>query len=575
MESNFLYNQILVPKKDMNNINILNYSHNNYLIMRKNKLLITLNKKRKIFHSNQNSSVKKKKINKNNVKFFDIINESNLINQIKLFYIYIIKNNICEKDINSNIDFINNFLTNILPNILFNNDNKIKENIILNILYIYIYFSLNIENNEQKYTKFFYENDFLEKLNKLIKEDILNNKINIKKFSSYNYLLGNLLCVGKIENIIISENINFNFIFEKNFDLIEQLIKNNNINEIKNKEFFKSYLYLINNYFIEKNNFIYNQINEYITKICNIIIMSQNNKEKNFIIKHCLNTLITFSNCSECYLNNDILNNIIKAIIFNENKNKNYFIEYEEIIYNILFLINEEIQIENINEFYKNLLIETFDLKYIKEIIKLFLNYFSFFNNERNLLNNYFDILLLFIKIFKYLIDKTFLNKDCYEYLLNFFINEKQFNINFNDIYFSNFIQIIIYIFKESIIKYNKDLFNDIVNFLIYIFYLKKEYIKDYLIEKINLFKICSEILIEDYNDHINKKILDIIEEIFIYYNKKKELNILKEKAFKYGLIDRLENNLLNINNKIRDLSECLLCDYLDYKNNYNIENNY
>ena len=575
MESNFLYNQILVPKKDMNNINILNYSHNNYLIMRKNKLLITLNKKRKIFHSNQNSSVKKKKINKNNVKFFDIINESNLINQIKLFYIYIIKNNICEKDINSNIDFINNFLTNILPNILFNNDNKIKENIILNILYIYIYFSLNIENNEQKYTKFFYENDFLEKLNKLIKEDILNNKINIKKFSSYNYLLGNLLCVGKIENIIISENINFNFIFEKNFDLIEQLIKNNNINEIKNKEFFKSYLYLINNYFIEKNNFIYNQINEYITKICNIIIMSQNNKEKNFIIKHCLNTLITFSNCSECYLNNDILNNIIKAIIFNENKNKNYFIEYEEIIYNILFLINEEIQIENINEFYKNLLIETFDLKYIKEIIKLFLNYFSFFNNERNLLNNYFDILLLFIKIFKYLIDKTFLNKDCYEYLLNFFINEKQFNINFNDIYFSNFIQIIIYIFKESIIKYNKDLFNDIVNFLIYIFYLKKEYIKDYLIEKINLLKICSEILIEDYNDHINKKILDIIEEIFIYYNKKKELNVLKEKAFKYGLIDRLENNLLNINNKIRDLSECLLCEYLDYKNNYNIENNY
>ena len=575
MESNFLYNQILVPKKDMNNINILNYSHNNYLIMRKNKLLITLNKKRKIFHSNQNSSVKKKKINKNNVKFFDIINESNLINQIKLFYIYIIKNNICEKDINSNIDFINNFLTNILPNILFNNDNKIKENIILNILYIYIYFSLNIENNEQKYTKFFYENDFLEKLNKLIKEDILNNKINIKKFSSYNYLLGNLLCVGKIENIIISENINFNFIFEKNFDLIEQLIKNNNINEIKNKEFFKSYLYLINNYFIEKNNFIYNQINEYITKICNIIIMSQNNKEKNFIIKHCLNTLITFSNCSECYLNNDILNNIIKAIIFNENKNKNYFIEYEEIIYNILYLIKEELKIENINEFYKNLLIETFDLKYIKEIIKLFLNYFSFFNNERNLLNNYFDILLLFIKIFKYLIDKTFLNKDCYEYLLNFFINEKQFNINFNDIYFSNFIQIIIYIFKESIIKYNKDLFNDIVNFLIYIFYLKKEYIKDYLIEKINLFKICSEILIEDYNDHINKKILDIIEEIFIYYNKKKELNILKEKAFKYGLIDRLENNLLNINNKIRDLSECLLCDYLDYKNNYNIENNY
>jgi len=575
MESNFLYNQILVPKKDMNNINILNYSHNNYLIMRKNKLLITLNKKRKIFHSNQNSSVKKKKINKNNLKFFDIINESNLINQIKLFYIYIIKNNICEKDINSNIDFINNFLTNILPNILFNNDNKIKENIILNILYIYIYFSLNIENNEQKYTKFFYENDFLEKLNKLIKEDILNNKINIKKFSSYNYLLGNLLCVGRIENIIISENINFNCIFEKNFDLIEQLIKNNNINEIKNKEFFKSYLYLINNYFIEKNNFIYNQINEYITKICNIIIMSQNNKEKNFIIKHCLNTLITFSNCSECYLNNDILNNIIKAIIFNENKNKNYFIEYEEIIYNILFLINEEIQIENINEFYKNLLIETFDLKYIKEIIKLFLNYFSFFNNETNLLNNYFDILLLFIKIFKYLIDKTFLNKDCYEYLLNFFINEKQFNINFNDIYFSNFIQIIIYIFKESIIKYNKDLFNDIVNFLIYIFYLKKEYIKDYLIEKINLFKICSEILIEDYNDHINKKILDIIEEIFIYYNKKKELNILKEKAFKYGLIDRLENNLLNINNNIRILSENLLNKYLDYNNNYNIENNY
>ena len=575
MESNYLNNKILILKNDINEINILNYSHNNYLNIRKNNLLLTLNKKRKIFHSNQSKSVKNKKKNKNNLNFSQIINESNLINQIKLFYIYLIKEN-CKIDINNNIDFINNFLINILPNILFNSDNKIKENIILDILFIYMYFSYNIDKNEEKYTKFFYEIDFLEKLNKLIKDDLLNDIINIKKISFYNYLLGNLLGVGKIENIIISENIEFKNIFDKNYDLIEKLLKNNNLNESKNKEFFKSYIYLINNYFIEKDNAIYNQINEYIIKLCNIILMSQNINEKNFIFKNCLDTIITFTNYPECYLNNEILNKIIKLFIYNENKNKNYFIEYEEIIYNILYLINEELKIENINEFYKNLLIETFDLKYIKELINIFLSYFYLFNNERDLLNNYFDIFCLFIKIFKYLIGKTYLNQDCYDYLLNFFIKENEFNLNFDNICLNNFIKIIIYIFKESIIKFNKNLFYEIVNFLIYIFYLKNENIIDYLIEKMNLFKLCSEILIKDYNEIINENILDIIEEIFLYYyEKKKDLKYIKEKAFQYGLIDRLENNLLNINNNIRILSENLLNKYLDYNNNYNIENNY
>ncbi len=575
MESNYLNNKILILKNDINEINILNYSHNNYLNIRKNNLLLTLNNKRKIFHSNQSKSVKNKKKNKNNLNFSQIINESNLINQIKLFYIYLIKEN-CKIDINNNIDFINNFLINILPNILFNSDNKIKENIILDILFIYMYFSYNIDKNEEKYTKFFYEIDFLEKLNKLIKDDLLNDIINIKKISFYNYLLGNLLGVGKIENIIISENIDFKNIFDKNYDLIEKLLKNNNLNESKNKEFFKSYIYLINNYFIEKDNAIYNQINEYIIKLCNIILMSQNINEKNFIFKNCLDTIITFTNYPECYLNNEILNKIIKLFIYNENKNKNFFIEYEEIIYNILYLINEELKIENINEFYKNLLIETFDLKYIKELITIFLMYFYLFNNERDLLNNYFDIFCLFIKIFKYLIDKTYLNQDCYDYLLNFFIKENEFNLNFDNICLNNFIKIIIYIFKESILKFNKNLFYEIVNFLIYIFYLKNENIIDYLIEKMNLFKLCSEILIKDYNEIINENILDIIEEIFLYYyEKKKDLKYIKEKAFQYGLIDRLENNLLNINNNIRILSENLLNKYLDYNNNYNIENNY
>ena len=575
MESNYLNNKILILKNDINEINILNYSHNNYLNIRKNNLLLTLNKKRKIFHSNQSKSVKNKKKNKNNLNFSQIINESNLINQIKLFYIYLIKEN-CKIDINNNIDFINNFLINILPNILFNSDNKIKENIILDILFIYMYFSYNIDKNEEKYTKFFYEIDFLEKLNKLIKDDLLNDIINIKKISFYNYLLGNLLGVGKIENIIISENIEFKNIFDKNYDLIEKLLKNNNLNESKNKEFFKSYIYLINNYFIEKDNAIYNQINEYIIKLCNIILMSQNINEKNFIFKNCLDTIITFTNYPECYLNNEILNKIIKLFIYNENKNKNYFIEYEEIIYNILYLIKEELKIENINEFYKNLLIETFDLKYIKELMNIFLMYFYLFNNERDLLNNYFDIFCLFIKIFKYLIDKTYLNQDCYDYLLNFFVKENEFNLNFDNICLNNFIKIIIYIFKESIIKFNKNLFYEIVNFLIYIFYLKNENIIDYLIEKMNLFKLCSEILIKDYNEIINENILDIIEEIFLYYyEKKKDLKYIKEKAFQYGLLDRLENNLLNINNNIRILSENLLNKYLDYNNNYNIENNY
>ena len=243
MESNYLNNKILILKNDINEINILNYSHNNYLNIRKNNLLLTLNNKRKIFHSNQSKSVKNKKKNKNNLNFSQIINESNLINQIKLFYIYLIKEN-CKIDINNNIDFINNFLINILPNILFNSDNKIKENIILDILFIYMYFSYNIDKNEEKYTKFFYEIDFLEKLNKLIKDDLLNDIINIKKISFYNYLLGNLLGVGKIENIIISENIEFKNIFDKNYDLIEKLLKNNNLNESKNKEFFKSYIFI-------------------------------------------------------------------------------------------------------------------------------------------------------------------------------------------------------------------------------------------------------------------------------------------------------------------------------------------
>ena len=181
--------------------------------------------------------------------------------------------------------------------------------------------------------------------------------------------------------------------------ILKIFLKKNNLNESKNKEFFKSYLYLINNYFIEKDNAIYNQINEYIIKLCNIILMSQNINEKNFIIKNCLDTLITFTNYPDCYLNNEILNKIIKLFIFNENKNKNYFIEYEEIIYNMLYLINEEIKIDNINEFYKNLLIETFDLKYIKEIINMFLSYFYLFNNERDILYNYFDIFCLFINI--------------------------------------------------------------------------------------------------------------------------------------------------------------------------------
>jgi len=82
--------------------------------------------------------------------------------------------------------------------------------------------------------------------------------------------------------------------------------------------------------------------------------------------------------------------------------------------------------------------------------------------------------------------------------------------------------------------------------------------------------------LIKDYNEIINENILDIIEEIFLYYyEKKKDLKYIKEKAFQYGLIDRLENNLLNINNNIRILSENLLNKYLDYNINYNIENNY
>ncbi|BBA85123.1 hypothetical protein [Candidatus Nardonella dryophthoridicola] len=439
---------------------------------------------------------------------------------------------------------------------------KIKNN----IMYLNFIFEKKNIYIKEKYNYIIYKNIEIEKYYILIDYNnkkylyYLNNNI-----INYNKKFKNELNTLKINDYILDINIPSNKKYINSIYMISKEIINfynitnkNKINLIyKNKIIKSNFKYSKKIYFLIKNNFI----DKYIFKIIkNIKILNitplyiqerliKNNIELN---KNCINNIINYiiletgiyidiikiniNNNIYIYKNINYKNNL--NIIINNNKNRyifgnnNFDFIYKNNYYDLLIIfikINENIKIEK-------KILYNYETISIKKIINKILNIILSIKNEYKLINNNISRFI----IYKY---KKYNNKKIININLNYIHNKIGFLIKKDKItYILQNIDL-----KIKINKFN----NNIIN--IYIPCYKKDLnIKEDIIEEIikyNLNNLKKKIKVNKKNNiNFNKKTKNYIE------YKNNNINIIKNLLINRGYNEIITNSLINrkkyINNK-------------------------
>jgi len=466
-------------------------------------------------------------LNFNNKHPIEILGNYNIItNTIKItnhyknfktfdfYYLQPIKiNNIINYITNIILDNSNNYILYLLNTINIDNINNIyKFNLILpknnnSIIYLYDDDEFN-ENNIINYIK----SNYIIHDNQITKF-MINNNINIlsKKFTQKTY--------WDINNFKINDT--YYILFDLPNDFI---FKNDN-----------KYLYYINNFYIDNNNFLplSNTFSFNIIYLFTTIILFNNNNEKWIISNYTLNNLTLIFKLP----NNFIFNNQYKYYINNYEINNLLFISPDQIItINLVY---------NISNYKLNNNILSFNIKDKPNNIKI---------HDKYIINDTININIY--NLFSNIIIKSDIN----EYIIN------NFDINNNIITFNlpnNFV-------------YNEDIIYTINNYIIN----NKDFINPYNLININLYQLINKITFIQYYNETN----NIISK---YYDNEIKLNIICSPSFNnkynyytfYKFNYNYQLNTIEYNNKnsnIDILSYYLLEDQLIFvEENYLITYNY
>jgi hypothetical protein len=540
-----------------------NYNKNkfNYRTTKKNKFNYRTTKKNKIkyntnfYKKNKNLNYKKYIIKYNLLKLFycKIQNFKFYFNSKKekkfkkLIHFLLKKKNDIKVKINKKKTFKIKlkivkkkiiYIVNCLFGLLYN---KKKNNKIINI------YNNNIfkKNKKKKKKKYIFKYLRGKKFKKLKKNKIkLNNKKNLnillyllkkeKYFSFFNkyYQFSKQIAFHSHLNKFVLEtqqyqnnNINKDNIIILMDSMILNLIQyifKIKINTIKNKRYYKKYIFINKEYymnFINKRNKITDyHFKKYITKV----IRKRKRKKRNYI------NLISKYKKQYYRLKNKKINNIFKNYILRKYKNyyKNRIIitnnlnNYNNIINNYSNKINRSLYLHTYNKY---------------TLLKNFINLRNYLNTNLNLFDN---IYYFFILITKFNKKKNILFK------WNEFI--KKINNKITPIFDNN----ITFLQKQNINIKDKlnNLFNILDNLSLKLNYTKKHYLinnkLNIFIEKKNIYLLKKKML-KLYSFLIKKKMKNIF-----YIKNKIQLNWFEEK-YKNNLIKIIEmNNFFNNNNK-------------------------
>ena len=566
------------------------------LSLRKQKINDLIMSKRKIkkvelnnifqFNSNNNQINKIDSNSEFEIKVFnfdDIIKQNDIINRIILFqeYItYVLHEKIDIHFYESYSDFINQNLEKDFPIILFDKSNKYSTEIKTKILYLYILFIH--QDISLKIINLYLDNHFLSQLNQFINRIYLQKELSLILITLCNFLIVNLLQYDKYSYRKIVNSINVEFMINVTINRIfsfneHEITSNFNPTE----KMFIVLVLLIRNYLFNMQENESEKYFDMCQKICYIL--------KTLIKKHpnqiymIYETINLFRLCKiNDYINDNEINLIFQNILEKCSNSFNYcnlgillvtlFTVYKE-LKSCLSKNGEYINDNNTNDSDENEIdseidIEVENIFLLKEevlcfVSRIFVTYFNEFLKRKKEFEENINILIYSIKIISIFYLKSSYFPNINNRLKEILISNDNDNISFTEIlkicYSLSIEQKKLYSLTKSILYFFQIIFrkNDNEHHLI-----KKYFISNNIEIHSFIGRTLSKIISD--ND-ITYYILEIIQNILYFSNKRAEIDNIKFDLKKIGFDELISNLQLNSYCKdIRGICYEILREYFD-----------